>query len=147
MTLGEICELPVYELATRDSVLFLWVVWPMLEHGLQVIERWGFTYKTCGFAWMKTTVDAKVWSGTGFWTRANSEVCLLATRGQPKRLNPSVKQGIIEQRREHSRKPECVHQRIERLVSGPYLELFARQRRRRWTAWGDDVDRFAGKDA
>jgi N6-adenosine-specific RNA methylase IME4 len=79
----------------------------------------------------------------GYWTRANSEVCLLATRGHPKRLNADVRQGIIEPRREHSRKPDCVPGRIERLVAGPYLELFARTRREGWDSWGNQTDKFA----
>jgi N6-adenosine-specific RNA methylase IME4 len=81
--------------------------------------------------------------GMGYWTRANSEVCLLATRGKPKRLNADVRQGIIEPRREHSRKPDCVPGRIERLVAGPYLELFARTTRPGWDSWGNETDKFA----
>jgi N6-adenosine-specific RNA methylase IME4 len=79
----------------------------------------------------------------GYWTRANSEVCLLATRGKPKRLNADVRQGIIEPRREHSRKPDCVYERIERLVAGPYVELFARTTRKGWSSWGNQVGKFA----
>jgi N6-adenosine-specific RNA methylase IME4 len=84
--------------------------------------------------------------GMGYWTRANTEVCLLATRGKPKRLNADVRQAILEPRRAHSRKPDCVHERIERLVGGPYLELFARERRSGWTTWGDQVDCFKSVD-
>ena len=80
--------------------------------------------------------------GTGDWTRANSEPCLLATRGKPKRINADVRQAIIEPRREHSRKPDCVRGRIERLVEGPYLELFARSRCRGWDAWGNEIGKF-----
>jgi N6-adenosine-specific RNA methylase IME4 len=80
--------------------------------------------------------------GMGYWTRANSEPCLLATRGKPKRINADVRQGIIEPRREHSRKPDCVPARIERLVEGPYLELFARTQRPGWTVWGNQTDKF-----
>ena len=80
--------------------------------------------------------------GLGYWTRANSEVCLLATKGKPKRLNADVRQAILEPRREHSRKPDCTYQRIERLVAGPYLELFARTQRPGWTAWGNEVGKF-----
>jgi N6-adenosine-specific RNA methylase IME4 len=80
--------------------------------------------------------------GSGYWTRANSEVCLLATRGNPKRLDAGVRQAIVEPRRQHSRKPDCVHDRIERLVAGPYLELFARQRRPNWDCWGNQTDKF-----
>ena len=150
MTAVDISALPVSGLAAPDCVLFMWVTWPMLLHGLQSIEAWGFKYKTCAFAWMKANgsqidmfrEDVDVDMLTGYWTRANSEVCLLATRGKPKRLNVDVRQGIIAPRREHSRKPEGIHERIERLVAGPYLELFARQRRPNWTVWGNQTDKF-----
>jgi N6-adenosine-specific RNA methylase IME4 len=123
----------------------------MLEQAMRVISAWGFTYKTCAFAWVKADVstldlfaepkDADM--TLGYWTRANSEVCLLATRGKPKRLNADVRQGIIEPRREHNRKPDCVPGRIERLVAGPYLELFARTTRPGWDSWGNQTDKFA----
>lgn len=150
MSADELCELPVGELALPDSCLFMWISWPLLLPALDIIAAWGFAYKTCAFAWLKADVstvdlfpDAKqVAIGTGYWTRANSEVCLLATRGHPKRLRRDVRQGIIEPRREHSRKPDCVHARIERLVSGPYLELFAREEREGWTSWGNEVTKF-----
>jgi N6-adenosine-specific RNA methylase IME4 len=87
--------------------------------------------------------DIETYMGLGYWTRANTEVCLLATRGKPKRLNAGVRQAIIAPRREHSRKPDCVHERIERLVAGPYVELFARQRRQGWDVWGHQVGKFA----
>lgn len=151
----EIAALPVSDLAAPDCVLFLWFCWPQLRHALDVIDAWGFTYKTCAFAWMKANPrqidlfreDADVDMLLGYWTRANSEACLLATRGKPKRLAADVRQGIIEPRREHSRKPDCVHERIERLVAGPYLELFARQTRPGWTAWGNEVGKFDAEAA
>lgn len=146
----DICRLPVGELAAKDCILFVWATWPKLFDAQEVIEAWGFTYKTCGFDWMKAhagqvemfrdDIDAQV--GMGYWTRANTEPCLLATRGKPKRLNADVRQGIIAPRREHSRKPDCVHERIERLVAGPYLELFARQSRPGWTTWGNERTKF-----
>lgn len=150
MMIEDIYRLPVGELAAPDCVLFLWVIWPMLEHGLKTINSWGFKYKTCAFAWMKANgrqidmFDEEVTPDmlTGYWTRANSEVCLLATRGAPKRINADVRQGIIAPRREHSRKPEGIHERIERLVAGPYVELFARQRRHNWDSWGNQADKF-----
>lgn len=146
----EISALPVGDLAAKDACLFLWITWPLLPAAMTLIGGWGFTYKTCGFSWMKAharqvdllrdDIDASM--GMGYWTRANSEVCLLATRGSPKRLNADVRQGIIEPRREHSRKPDCVPGRIERLVAGPYLELFARTRRPGWDCWGNQTDKF-----
>jgi N6-adenosine-specific RNA methylase IME4 len=151
MGIDAIAALPVADLAADDCVLFLWITWPTMAQALYVIDTWGFLYKTCAFAWMKADVATiNMFSGPvdadmklGYWTRANSEVCLLATRGNPKRLDAGVRQGIIEPARQHSRKPDCVHQRIERLVAGPYLELFARQRRPGWTSWGNQLDRFA----
>jgi N6-adenosine-specific RNA methylase IME4 len=150
MTMDTIRGLPVADAAAVDCVLFIWVTWPLLKSCLEVIEAWGFVYKTCGFAWVKadnTQTDffqeeLKAEMKLGYWTRANSEVCLLATRGKPKRLNADVRQAIIAPSREHSRKPDGVHERIERLVGGPYLELFARQQRAGWTVWGNETEKF-----
>jgi N6-adenosine-specific RNA methylase IME4 len=147
----EMTGLPLGELAADDAVLFLWTCWPVLEQSLRLLPKWGFVYKTCAFAWIKANVrqidmfrdDADPDMLLGYWTRANSEICLLATRGKPKRLNADVRQGIIAPRREHSRKPDGIHERIERLVSGPYVELFARQRRPGWDAWGNETDKYA----
>jgi len=146
----EISALPIAAVAMSDCVLFLWTCWPMLEQAMRVLVAWGFEYKTCGFMWAKAHAkqlemfrdDIDGWMGLGYWTRSNSEVCLLATRGSPRRQAADVKQVIIEPAREHSRKPDCVHERIEHLVSGPYLELFARQRRPGWDCWGNEVDKF-----
>jgi N6-adenosine-specific RNA methylase IME4 len=155
MPTDELMALPVDELAAADCSLFLWVIWPNLLDALKVIEAWGFEFKTCAFCWTKAHAgqlemfEESIMGllGMGYWTRANTEPCLLATRGRPKRLNADVRQAIIEPRREHSRKPDCVHERIERLIAGPYLELFARQRRPGWTVWGNEVDRFGEYNA
>ena len=85
--------------------------------------------------------------GLGYWTRANTEACLLATRGHPKRLRADIRQLIVAPRREHSRKPEAIYERIERLVAGPRLELFARQSRPGWTAWGNESTKFDMEEA
>lgn len=151
MSMDDLAALPVADLAADDCVLFMWACWPSLPEALGIIEAWGFTYKTCGFDWMKAKAsqiemfrdDGDVQVGMGYWTRANTEPCLLATRGKPKRLNADVRQGILEPRRQHSRKPDCVPGRIERLVEGPYLELFARTTRPGWTVWGNQTDKFA----
>lgn len=151
METADIAALPVAELAAPDCVLFMWFSWPMLPEAMALISAWSFEYKTCAFSWMKAngaqiafpfqediTADMKL----GYWTRANSEACLLATRGAPKRLHADVRQGIIEPAREHSRKPDCVYGRIERLVAGPYCELFARTARSNWSSWGNEVGKF-----
>jgi len=155
MEMDAIRALPVDRLAGEDCALFLWVVWPTLPDAVKLIEAWGFEYKTCAFAWLKAdpyrlwALEEDVRMGLGYWTRANSEVCLLATRGKAKRRDNSVRQGIIEPIRQHSRKPDCIHERIERLVAGPYLELFARQSRPGWTTWGNETTKFdkAGEKA
>lgn len=127
--------------AADDCALFLWAVDPMLPQAFEALKAWGFKYKTVGFTWVKTGPTGFP-IGMGYWSRANPEMCLLATRGKPKRLSKSVPQLMLAPRREHSRKPDEIYDRIEALVSGPYLEMFARQRRDGWDAWGDEVDKF-----
>ena len=78
----------------------------------------------------------------GYWTRANPEQCLLATRGSPKRVAKDVRRLVVEKRREHSRKPDEIYSRIERLLDGPYLELFARQTRTGGDSLGDETTLF-----
>lgn len=147
MTVAEIAALPVAEWCARDAVLLLWATDPLLPRAFEVIAAWGFSYRTVGFYWVKLRPGASpgriserdFFTGLGFWTRANPELCLLATRGRPKRRATDVRRLIVSPRREHSRKPDEVYERIERLVEGPYLELFARQRRPGWDAWGQEV--------
>ena len=149
MTMGELRRLDVAALAAPDSVLFLWATWPMLFQARALIKAWGFKYQTCAFCWTKADAsqldmfrdDVDVAIGTGYWTRANTEPCLLATRGQPRQIHADVRRAIVEPRREHSRKPDEIHNRIERLVAGPYLEMFARRRRAGWTVWGNEIPR------
>lgn len=150
MSVCDIGSLPVTDLVISDCVLFLWATWPNLTDAFDVISIWGFEYKTCAFCWTKAHAtqvelfqdDIKGSLGMGYWTRANTEPCLLATRGKPKRKSAAVRQAIIEPRREHSRKPDCVHERIEQLVDGPYLELFSRRQRKGWVMWGNEVSKF-----
>jgi len=136
----------IKQLAADDCALFPWAVWP--EPGvLQVIAAGGFDYKTAGFIWVKTTENAEritlndegLHWGMGYATRSNTEACLLATRGSPPRLAADVHQVVIAPVAEHSEKPDEVYHRIERLYPGPYLELFARRPRERWTTWGNEI--------
>lgn len=150
MSMDEIAALPVADLCAKDCALFMWVTWPTLRDGLSIMETWGFPYKTCAFNWMKAHAgqielfedEITPLMKMGYWTRASSEVCLLGTRGKPKRISADVRQGIIAPVRQHSRKPEGIHDRIERLVAGPYLELFARQKREGWATWGNQTEKF-----
>jgi N6-adenosine-specific RNA methylase IME4 len=145
MSLAEIEALPVTEWAADDCVLLLWVTDPLLEKAFQIISSWGFTYKTIGFYWAKLKRaedlfnENDFFTGLGFWTRANPELCLLATRGHPHRRRANVRKLIVSPRREHSRKPDEAYERIEALCDGPYLELFARFPRPGWDSWGIDA--------
>jgi N6-adenosine-specific RNA methylase IME4 len=143
MSLKDICNLPVNKIANDNSVLLMWVVDPLLDKAFEVINAWGFKYKTVGFTWAKTNRKSEgYFTGLGYWTRGNPEMCLLATKGKPKRISKSVPQLIIEQRREHSRKPDIMYNHIENLLEGPYIELFARNQRTGWDSWGNQVDKF-----
>ena len=141
-----LAALPIADLAADDCALFLWATDPLLPAALELIRAWGFEYKTVGFYWVKLNATAKheadYFTGLGYWTRANPEQCILATRGKPRRRSKSVRRLVVEPRREHSRKPECVRERIEKLVDGPYLELFARETKPGWDCWGDQVALF-----
>jgi N6-adenosine-specific RNA methylase IME4 len=135
--------LPIAGLAAEDCALFLWAVDPLLDKAIELIRAWGFEYKTVAFYWVKQNSKSEgFFTGLGYWTRANPEQCLLATRGRPKRRGRNVRKLIIEPRREHSRKPDEVRDRIERLVPGPYLELFARHTKPGWDCWGDQPGLF-----
>jgi N6-adenosine-specific RNA methylase IME4 len=128
MALGQMKKLPVAQLAAPDCALFLWCVWTHLPDALALLDAWDFGYKTVGFVWLKTTKNATsiAFDGTGIafvgdgqhtglghWTRANTEFCLLAVKGAPKRMDKDVDLG------EHSQKPDCVHAKIEALVLRP----------------------------
>jgi len=138
LNLTDICNLPVGRIAKDDSVLLMWVCDPMLDQAFEVIEAWGFKYKTVGFTWAKTNKNTLgFFTGLGYWTRGNPEMCLLATKGKPSRKSKSVAQLIVSERRRHSEKP-LIHNRIEELLDGPYIELFARQKTRpNWDYWGN----------
>jgi N6-adenosine-specific RNA methylase IME4 len=143
MSLEELEKLPVGDWAAPDSVLLLWATDPLLDKAFELIRAWGFTYKTVGFYWVKLNKSGRgFFTGLGFWTRANPEPCLLATKGRPKRLASDVAKLVVSPRREHSRKPDEIYERIERLAPGPYLELFARTARPGWDAWGAEVGLF-----
>lgn len=160
MTVDEIKALPVNHLAAEDCVLFLWAIDPLLPQAIEVGRHWGFEFKTVAFVWAKerreTSNRAKdmeeTWHkvfpmGTGYWTRANPEICLLFTRGSPKRMSAAVRKLVVAPRREHSRKPDRIHTDIEALCGGPYLELFGRAQRPGWTVWGNQTDKFQSEAA
>jgi N6-adenosine-specific RNA methylase IME4 len=132
--------MPVREITADDAVLFLWTTGPHLEHAFEVIKEWGFEYKSLGFVWVKKSGLNWHW-GMGFWTRANAELCLLATKGNPKRISGGVHQIICTQVEEHSKKPGSVRDRIVELLGDlPRIELFARERATGWDVFGNEVE-------
>lgn len=141
MTTEEISALPISELADSDCALFLWATYPHLPEALQVIKAWGFDYSTAAFVWVKKNKTADTpFFGCGAWTRANSEICLLATRGHVQRLDASISQIIEAPIEEHSKKPDIVRELIERLVGKlPRIELFCRNPAVGWDVWGNEA--------
>jgi N6-adenosine-specific RNA methylase IME4 len=141
MTDKDIKNLPIKNISDENSILFLWVTYPLLEVGLLTIKEWGFNYKTCAFSWIKKNKKSNsLFWGLGHWTRANNEICLLATKGKPKRVSKGVHQVVYEPIREHSRKPDCVRDRIAELCGDlPRIELFARQKVDGWDYWGNEL--------
>lgn len=142
MCTDEICALPVSDLAHENCVLFLWTTFPQLPEALCVMKSWGFTYKTVAFVWLKQNRKALNWfCGLGFWTRGNAEICLLATKGHPKRKSACVHQFIIAPLERHSKKPDLTRNKIVELVGDlPRVELFARQATPGWDVWGNEVE-------
>lgn len=142
MTIEEIQALPVSELADKDCALFMWITFPLLKESLSVLSAWGFKFKTIAFVWIKQNrkSDSLFW-GMGYWTRANAEFCVLATKGKPKRMAKNVHQVIISHIEEHSKKPDEARRRIVRLMGDlPRIELFARQKTAGWDVLGNEVE-------
>ena len=141
MGIDELCALPVADLAAPDSALFLWATFPQLPEALRLIEAWGFRYKSVAFVWLKKNKQADSWFyGLGFWTRGNAEICLLATKGHPKRQAANIHQFIISPIEAHSKKPDEAREKIVPLMGDlPRVELFARQSPPGWEVWGNEV--------
>ena len=142
MSIDAIKALPVSTIAAKDCSLFLWLTFPCMREAFSVIDAWGFTYKTVAFVWVKQNRKSNdLFVGMGYWTRANAEICVLATRGHPKRVNAGVRQIILSHIEEHSKKPDEVRDRIVQLMGDvPRIELFARQSPEGWDIWGNEVE-------
>jgi N6-adenosine-specific RNA methylase IME4 len=127
----------IQSISEKDCILFMWVTFPCLIQGLELIKAWGFDYKTCGFCWIKTNkLSGTPFWGMGYWTRANAEVCLIATKGDIRRVSKKVHQVIMSPIEEHSKKPDIVRDKIVELVGDlPRIELFARQHAEGWDCW------------
>lgn len=154
MDVEEIKKLQINGISQDDSILFMWATFPKLQEGLDVIKAWGFEYKTIAFVWIKTNKRTNpnqasflphesfdsFW-GMGRWTRSNAEICLLAVKGKPQRINCDVHSIIYAPISKHSKKPKETMDRIIRLVGDlPRVELFARQKHDGWDAFGNEVE-------
>lgn len=143
MTDTQLRRLPVDDLAHPDGCwLFLWTTSPRLHLTFDIVQSWGFKYSARAFLWVKTRGD-KLHTGMGYTTRKNAEDCLLFRRGAPQRVARDVHEIIMSPVREHSRKPDESFARIERFCAGPYLELFSREPRSNWSAWGNEASKFS----
>jgi len=151
MNLTDIQNLPVKDIADEDCSLFLWATDPLLPQAIDLMEHWGFKYKTIAFNWVKLNPKAPsfcwhtedFFTGMGYWTRANPELCLLGTKGKPARQRADIRRLVISPRREHSRKPDVVPEKIVSLMGDlPRIELFSRQSRKGWTVWGNETEKW-----
>lgn len=143
MTDAQIKRMPIDELAHPEGCwLFLWTTSPRLHLTFDIAKSWGFKYSARGFVWIKMRGE-KLHTGMGYTTRKNAEDCLLFRIGNPKRQARDVHEVIMSDIREHSRKPDEAFKRIERFAAGPYLELFSREPRAGWSAWGNETAKFA----
>ncbi len=139
MTTFAISRLPIETITDKDCILFIWTTWPMYQNVLKIIEAWGFTFKTLAFIWIKRNENGTIFKGMGNWTRSNSEYCLIATKGNPKRIDASISQVIESRNKEHSKKPDIVRDKILKLCGDlPRIELFARTKVHGWDVWGND---------
>jgi len=145
MKVEEICKLPVSKIATDKSHLYLWVPNALLSWGLQVMEAWGFEYKT-NIVWLKVRKDGGPdGRGVGFYYRNVTELVLFGTRGKLRTFKPGRRMVnfIATMKTGHSRKPQELYDMIEHCSPGPFLELFARGVRPGWAQWGDEVPETA----
>lgn len=145
LTLPEIKELPVCEIAKSTAHLYLWVPNALIAEGLDVMKSWGFTYKS-NLIWYKVRKDGGPdRRGVGFYFRNVTEMILFGVRGKNARtLQPGRSQEnmIISRKREHSRKPDEQYDLIEACSSGPFIELFARGNRKNWFCWGNQSEEY-----
>ena len=112
MNIDDIKYLPIHEIADKNCLLLLWITMPKLNEVFDVIKAWGFEYKTVAFTWVKKYKNGDNFMGMGRWTRANAELCLLCTKGKPKRISASVRQIIESVPEKHSKKPDIVRDKI-----------------------------------
>lgn len=147
MSIEDIKNLDIKGISDKNCILFFWATMPKLKEAFEVIEAWGFEYKTCAFTWVKQNPSGKgIFAGLGRWVMGNAELCLLATKGKPRRISKSVKQIVLAPRSKHSEKPAIIRDKIVELCGDlPRIELFARKENKLfdnfkgWDVWGNEV--------
>lgn len=144
MPLEDIKKLPINLLSESDSILFIWVTFPMLKEGIEVLESWGFKYITCAFNWIKLNDNGKPFFGIGHYTKSNSELCLLAKKGKGLIVKDNtISQIVMTKKSKHSQKPHEIYSKIEKLYGlTTKIELFARHKREGWDCWGNQVPKL-----
>jgi len=148
MTFDELKNLPIKEISDKNCMLFLWACFPLLKESLELIDVWGFQYKTVAFTWVKKNRNKPTpFMGLGKWTRSNAEICLLGIKGKPKRYKKDVQQVILSSIKNHSEKPIEVKTRIDRLCGDvSKIELFARDRfGKDWDYYGNELSKTIQK--
>ncbi len=148
MTLEEIKSFPVDQIVDSNAHLYLWIPNALLKEGLEVMESWGFTYKT-NIVWYKVRKDGGPdRRGVGFYFRNVTELVLFGVKGNMRTLEPgrSMPNIIVAPKTVHSRKPDELYRIIELCSPEPYIELFARSRYSNWTVWGDETDKYINSD-
>ena len=141
LTVEELKQMPMDDLAADNCILFLWVTFPILDEVFDLIKWWGFEYSTVGFVWVKQKKKGGgFFFGLGNWTRSNAELCLIATKGSIERKDASISQIIYTPVGKHSQKPSIVRENIVKLAGDlPRIELFARQKSEGWDVWGNEI--------
>ena len=142
MSVQDMKMLKIEDISAKDSIILMWVTYPMLRDGLDLMWSWGFEYKTVAFTWVKKNKKSNTFFfGMGRYTRGNPEICLLGRKGKGvKRISANIPNLQIHKRREHSRKPDKIRNEIIKLFGDiPRIELFARQRFEGWDVWGNEV--------
>lgn len=144
MNIEDIKALPIESISDEKSILWLWVTFPRLEQGLEVIKSWGFKYYGLGFDWVKMSKNGKPSWGMGYYTRQNTEVCLIGVKPKPHRFKPQVRNVLSvvhSDRLKHSEKPKIFKDKIVEIIGDlPRVELFAREKTEGWDVFGNEVE-------
>jgi N6-adenosine-specific RNA methylase IME4 len=137
----EIKKMDVASLAADNCALFMWCTFPQLPHQLEVLEAWGFDFKTVAFTWVKTNKNnPRPFFGVGYYTKSNAEICVLGIKGKMKPVSNCVSQIVMTPIQRHSQKPAVIRDKIVELFGDiPRVELFARETAQGWDVWGNEV--------